>query len=70
MDSHGAQHWMEHMATSLERIVLNAEQDKQNGAAVGEQKMLYELILRRRLDDEAHKAKKLSWGYRRGNTCP
>ena len=68
MDSHDAQHLMVHMATSLQRIALKAEQDKQYGAAVGAQKMLYELLLRRRLDDEAEKAKKPGWGYRRGNT--
>ena len=67
MDSHDAQHLMVHMATSLQRIALKAEQDKQYGAAVGAQKMLYELLLRRRLDDEAEKAKKPGWGYRHGN---
>ena len=50
------QGWV-HMATSLQRIALKAEQDKQYGAAVGAQKMLYELLLRRRHDDEAEKAK-------------
>ena len=34
MDSHDAQHLMVHMATSLQRIALKAEQDKQYGAAV------------------------------------
>ena len=57
MDSHDAQHLMVHMATSLQRIALKAEQDKQYGAAVGAQKMLYELLLRRRHDDEAEIAK-------------
>ena len=58
---------MVHMATSLQRISLKAEQDQQYAAAVGAQKMLYELLLRRRLDDEAEKARRPSWGYRRGN---
>ena len=49
---------MMHMATSLERIAFKAEQDKQYGVAVGVQKKLYELLLRRRLDNEAEKAKK------------
>ena len=46
------------MAKSLQRIALKAKQYKKYGAAVGTQKMLYELLLRRRLDDEAEKAKK------------
>ena len=38
------------MATSLQRISLKAEEDKQYAAAVGAQKMLYELLLRRKMD--------------------
>ena len=37
-------------------------------AAVGAQKMLYELLLRRKLDHEAAKASRPGWGYRHGNT--
>ena len=61
---------MVHKATSLQCIALKAVQDKQYGAAVDAQMMLYELLLRRRLDDEAEKAKKPGWGYRQrhGNT--
>ena len=44
------------MATSLQRISLKAEEDKQYAAAVGAQKMLYELLLRRKMDHEAAKA--------------
>ena len=44
------------MATSLQRISLKAEEDKQYAAAVGAQKMLYELWLRRKMDHEAAKA--------------
>ena len=68
MDSHDAPHLMVHIATSLQRLALKVEQDKQYAVAVGAQKMLYELLLRRRLDDEAEKAKKPGWGYRHGNT--
>ena len=68
MDSHDVQHLIVHVATSLQRISLKAEEDKQYAAAVGAQKMLYELLLRRRLDDEAEKARRPGWGYRRGNT--
>ena len=56
------------MATSLERISLKAEEHKQYAAAVGAQKMLYELLLRRKLDHEAAKASRPGWAYRHGNT--
>ena len=68
IDSHDAQHLMVHMATSLQRISLKAEEDKQYAAAVGAQKMLYELLLRRKMDHEAAKASRPGWGYRHGNT--
>ena len=68
IDSHDAQHLMVHMATSLQRISLKAEQDKQYAAAVGAQKMLYELFLRRKMDHEAAKASRPGRGYRHGNT--
>ena len=59
---------MVHMATSLQRISIKAEQFKQYAAAVGAQKMLYELLLRRKLEDEAAKASRPGWGFRHGNT--
>ena len=68
IDSHDAQHLIVHMATSLQRISLKAEEDKQYAAAVGAQKMLYELLLRRKIDHEAAKASRPGWGYRHGNT--
>ena len=46
LDAHDAQHLMVHMATSLQRISLKAEESGQFAAAVGAQKMLYELLLR------------------------
>ena len=55
MDSHDVQHLIVHVATSLQRIALKAEEDKQYAAAVGAQKMHYELLLRRRMDHEAAK---------------
>ena len=61
---------MVHIATSLQRISLKAEQDKQYAAAVGAQRMLYELLLRRRLDEEAEKASRPGWVYRHSNTRP
>ena len=68
MDSHDVQHLIVHVSTSLQRIALKAEQDKQYAAAVGAQKMLYELLLRRKMDNEAEKARRPGWGYRHGNT--
>ena len=68
IDSHDAQHQMVHMATSLQRISLKAEESGQFAAAVGAQKMLYELLLRRKLDHEAAKASRSGWGYRHVNT--
>ena len=68
IDSFDAQHLMVHMATSLQRISLKAEEVKQYAAAVGAQKMLYELLLRRKMDHEAAKASRPGWGYRHGNT--
>ena len=64
MDSHDVQHLIVHVATSLQRIALKAEEDKQYAAAVGAQKMIYELLLRRNLDHEAEKASRPGWGYR------
>ena len=69
IDSHDAQHLIVHMATSLQRISLNAEEDKQY-SAVGAQKMLYELLLRPKMDHEAAKASHPGWGYRHGNSRP
>ena len=68
MDSHDVQHLIVHVATSLQRITLKAEEDKQYAAAVGAQKMIYELLLRRKMDHEAAKASRPGWGYRHGNT--
>lgn len=68
MDSHDVQHLIVHVATSLQRISLKAEEDKQYAAAVGAQKMIYELLLRRKLDHEAEKASRPGWVYRHGNT--
>ena len=68
IDSHHAQHLTVQMATNLQRISLKAEQDKQYVAAVGAQKILYELLLRRKMGHEAAKANRPGWCYRHGNT--
>ena len=70
MDSHDVQHLIVHVATPLQRIALKAEEDKQYAAAVGAQKMLYELLMRRKLDYEADKASCPGLGYRHGNSRP
>ncbi len=41
IDSHDVQHLIVHLATSLQRISLKAEESGQLAAAVGAQKMLY-----------------------------
>ncbi len=58
---------MFHMAASLQRISLKAEEDKQFDAAVGAQKMHYELLLCRKMYHEAVRAVRPGWGYRHGN---
>ena len=68
IDSHEAQHLIAHMAINLQRIPLKAEEDKQYAAVVDAQKMIYELLLRWKMDDEAAKVSCPGWGYRHGNT--
>ena len=70
MDSHDVQNLIAHVATSLQRISLKAEEDNQYAAAVGAQKMIYELLLRRKMDHKAAKASRPGWGYRHGNIRP
>ena len=50
------------MAASLQRMSPKAEESGQFAAAVCAQKMLYELLLRRKLDHEAAKASRPEWG--------
>lgn len=66
IESHDAQHLVCHKARSLQRTYLEAEQDKQYTAAVGAKKMLYELLLRRKMDHEAAKEGRPGWRYRHG----
>ena len=56
IDSHDAQHLMVHMATSLQRISLKAEQDKQYAAACGALNSLRVMLVQPQLDRqlEAH----------------
>ena len=68
--AHGVQHLVTHLCTSLQRISLKAEGHQQYGASVGALRLLYDILLSRRLDNEAHKARRAGWGYcqRHGNT--
>ena len=66
--SHGVLTFICHMATSLQRMSPKAEESGQFAASVCDQKMLYELLLHRKLDHEAAKASRPDWGYRHGNT--
>ena len=68
LDQHDVQHLVTHLCTSLQRVSLKAEQDKQYSASVGAMKLIYEILLARRLDNEAIKARRTGWGVRHGNT--
>ena len=58
LDAHDIQHLVTHLCTSLQRVSLKAEQDKQYSASVGAMKLIYEILLARRLDNEAIKARR------------
>ena len=58
LDAHDIQHLVTHLCTSLQRVSLKAEQDKQYSASVGAMKLIYEILLARRLDNEALKARR------------
>ena len=70
LDAHDVQHLVTHLRTSLQRISLKAEGHQQYGASVGALRLLYEILLSRCLDNEAHKARRAGWGYGQwhGNT--
>ena len=40
----------------------------QYASAIGAQRLLYDLLVSRRLDADAKKAERNGWGYRSGNT--
>jgi len=58
LDAHDVQHLVTHLCTGLQRVSLKAEQDKQYSASVGAMKLIYEILLARRLDNEAFKARR------------
>ena len=70
LDAHDVQHLVTHLCTSLQRISLKAEGHQQYGASVGALRLLYDILLSRRLDNEAIKAGRTGWSYgqRHGNT--
>ena len=53
LDAHDVQHLVTHLCTSLQRISLKAEGHQQYGASVGALRLLYDILLSRRLDNEA-----------------
>ena len=63
LDAHDAQHLVTHLCTSLK-----AESDKQFSASVGALRLLYDILLARKLDNEALRARRTGWGVRHGNT--
>ena len=65
-----SQHLVTYLCTSLQRISLKVESHLQFGASVGALRWLYDILLSRRLDNEAIKARRTGWGYgqRHGNT--
>ena len=70
LDAHDVQHLVTYLCTSLQRISLKAESDKQFASSVGALRLLYDILLSRRLDNEAIKPRRTGWGYgqRHGNT--
>jgi len=51
-----------HMATTLQRVSLKAEMSGQQASAIGAQRLLYDLLVSRRLDADAKKAERNGWG--------
>ena len=68
LDIHDLAHLISHMAITLQRVSLKAEMSGQYASAIGAQRLLYDLLVSRRLDADAKKAERNGWGYRRGNT--
>ena len=68
LGTHDLAHLISHMAITLQRVSLKAEISGQYASAIGAQRLLYDLLVSRRLDADAKKAERNGWGYRRGNT--
>ena len=70
LDTHDVAHLVTHLCTSLQRISLKSEGSQQYGASVGALRLVYDILLSRRLDNDAIKARQPGCGYsqRHGNT--
>ena len=68
LDTHDLAHLISHMATTLQRVSLKAEMSGQYASAIGAQRLLYDLLVSRRLDADTKKAERNGWGYLHGNT--
>ena len=55
LDTHDLAHLISHMATTLQRVSLKAEMSGQYASAIGAQRLLYDLLVSRRLDADAKK---------------
>ena len=66
LNTHDLAHLISHMATTLQRVSLKAEISGQYASAIGAQRLLYDLLVSRRLDADAKKAEHNGWGDRRG----
>ena len=58
LDSADLQHLIAHMCTSLQRVALKAERDRQYGASVGAIRLIYDILVSRRLDLDAKQAER------------
>ena len=68
LDTHDLAHLISQMATTLQRVSLKAEMSGQYASAFGAQRLLYALLVSRRLDAESKKAERNGWGYRGSTT--
>ena len=66
LDTRDLEDLITHMETTLQRVSLKAEMSGQYASAIGAQRLLYDLLVSRRLDADAKKAERNGWGYRRG----
>ena len=60
LDTHDLAHLISHMATTLQRVSLKAEMSGQYASAIGAQRLLYDLLVSRRLDADAKKAERIA----------
>ena len=68
LDAHDGQYLVTHLCTSLQRINLRAESDKQFSSSVGALRLLYDILFAQKLDNESLRSRRTTWGNRHGNT--